>query len=92
MIRFSAEFCHIDYDGYAQYSIEENSFYYEPWNDVDFSIIIGKGYSSLDLNLDTFNVLQLTGFNPRKNWVSQALAVPKSFFIQFLKIYQSVIG
>lgn len=78
MICFSAEFCHIDYDGYAQYSIEENSFYYEPWNDVDFSIIIGKGYSSLDLNLDTFNVLQLTGFNPRKNWVSQALAVPKS--------------
>ena len=78
MICFSVEFCHINYNVYAQYIIEENSFFYDPWNDVDFSIIVGKGYNSLDLNLDSDNVLQLTGYNPRKKWISQALVIPKN--------------
>lgn len=78
MIYFSSEFCHIQFDGCAQYIIDEDSFCYKPWKDVDFSIIVGKGYNSLDLKLKTANVLQLTGFNPRKNWVPQSLVVPKN--------------
>lgn len=88
MICFFIDFGHINYDGYAQYVIEEDSFYYDPWNDIDFSIIVGKGYNSLDINLNTVNVLQLTGFNPIKNWVPQSLVVPKSK-TGFLKVYIS---
>ena len=85
MIKFilknlSFKFVHKDdiLSGKAQYIKNENSFFYEPWNDVNFSILIRNGYNSLDVNLQTKKALQLTGLNPQMNWIRKNLIVPKA--------------
>ena len=77
MIKFLI-FPHKDilFSGEAQYLNQENSFFYKPWNDVDFSIIIGNGYNSLDVNLETRKIVQLTGLNPKNNWIKKNIIIP----------------
>ena len=76
MIRFSINYDDFNLIGKAQYIEEENSFYYEPWNDVDFSIMLGNGYNSLDVDLSTNYILQLTGLNPKHNWIDKNIVAP----------------
>lgn len=76
MIRFSINYEDFNLIGKAQYIENENSFYYVPWNDVDFSIMLGNGYNSLDVNLDVKYILQLTEFNPKYNWIEKDILSP----------------
>ena len=66
----------IDFKGQALYLKDEQSFFYDPWNDVDFSILIAYGYNSLDINLNSGRVLQMTGLNPSCKWISKELTAP----------------
>ena len=61
MMQFVVEYKATNFNGEPQYLKDECSFIYTPWNYVDFSIMIGEGYNSLDLNLDDGYILQLTG-------------------------------
>ena len=76
MIGFSVLYKNINFLGEAQYIDDESSFYYKPWNYVDYALVIGNGYNSLDVNLKTMNVVQLTGLNPKRNWIKKNLSVP----------------
>ncbi len=78
MITFSILHKKITLSGRAQYISEENSFFYSPWNNVDFSITIGNGYNSLDVDLKTGRILQLTGLNPRNRWIEKEISTPKA--------------
>ena len=78
MISFFVDYNYINMVGETQYIKNESSFYYEPWNEVNFSIIIGKTYTSLDVDLDTMRVLQVTGFNPSNNWIERRLSIPQA--------------
>ena len=55
-------------NGTPVYINSENSFSYEPWNECDFSIIIGRGYNSLDVSLSTKNIVHVSGLNPKYTW------------------------
>ena len=77
-MEFDTNYKKINLIGEAQYLKNENSFFYEPWNNVDFSIIIGNSYSSLDVKLSNMKVVQLTGFNSKDNWIEKKIDVPKA--------------
>ena len=77
MIRFSINHDDFSLIGKGKYIENENSFYYEPWNDGDFSIMLGNGYNSLDVNLNTNYILQLTGLNPKHNWIEKDIIPPQ---------------
>lgn len=77
MMQFVVEYKATNFNGEPQYLKDECSFIYTPWNNVDFSIMIGEGYNSLDLNLDDGYILQLTGFNRNYNWIKKELVLPK---------------
>ena len=51
MIRFTVAYENIVFKGQAQYLKDEYSFFYNPWSNVNFSILIEKGYNSLDIGL-----------------------------------------
>ena len=76
MMRFIITYENIVFNGQAQYLKDESSFFYDPWNDVNFSILIEQGYNSLDINLETGRVLQVTGINPNYNWIEKELVTP----------------
>ena len=57
MIRFTVAYENIVFKGQAQYLKDEYSFFYNPWSNVNFSILIEKGYNSLDIELETGRVL-----------------------------------
>lgn len=78
MIKFYINYKKTNLIGEAQYLKNENSFFYEPWNNVDFSIIVGNSYSSLDVKLSNMTVVQLTGFNSKSNWIEKNIDVPKA--------------
>ena len=46
MIRFIVDYKNIVFNGEAQYLKDEYSFFYNPWNDVNFSVLIENGYNS----------------------------------------------
>lgn len=73
---FSFECRNIKFKGQIQYLINEQSFYYYPCNNTSFSIMIGQGYNSLDVDIESGHVLQLTGLNPMQNWISKELGMP----------------
>ena len=52
-------------NGTPVYIESENSFSFEPWNECNFSILIGKGYNSLDVNLNTKKIVHVSGLNPK---------------------------
>lgn len=56
-MRFIVTYENTVFNGQAQYLKDEHSFFYAPWNDVNFSILIGQGYNSLDIKLETGRVL-----------------------------------
>lgn len=85
MMQFFIEYKTININGEPQYLKEEHSFIYMPWNNVNFSIMIGEGYNSLDLNLDNGYILQLSGFNHNYNWIEKELVIPK-FKSGYLKV------
>ena len=76
MMRFTITYENIAFNGQAQYLKEEYSFFCDPWNDVNFSVLIGQGYNSLDIKLQTGRVLQVTGLNPNYNWIEKELVAP----------------
>ena len=76
MIRFTVAYENIVFKGQAQYLKDEYSFFYNPWSNVNFSILIEKGYNSLDIELETGRVLQVTGVNPNYNWIEKELVNP----------------
>lgn len=78
MMRFIITYENTAFNGQAQYLKDEYSFFYDPWNDVNFSILIEQGYNSLDIKLETGRVLQVTGINPSYNWVEKKLVTPAS--------------
>lgn len=78
MIQFTIDYKEVNFKGQAQYIKEEFSFFYAPWNDVNFSILIGNGYNSLDVNLGNSHVMQVTGLNPDYNWIKKDIAVPSA--------------
>ena len=61
MIRFIVDYKNIVFNGEAQYLKDEYSFFYNPWNDVNFSVLIENGYNSLDVKLENGRVFQMTG-------------------------------
>ncbi len=75
-IRFIVTYENNVFSGQAQYLKDEHSFFYDLWNDVNFSILIGQGYNSLDIELETGRVLQVTGLNPNYNWIEKELVTP----------------
>lgn len=77
-MKFIITYENIALNGQAQYLKDECSFFYEPWNDVDFSILIGYGYNSLDVKSERGRVLQVTGINPNYNWIEKELFTPIS--------------
>ena len=78
MMRFIITYENTAFNGQAQYLKDEYSFFYDPWNDVNFSVLIEQGYNSLDIKLETGRVLQVTGINPSYNWVEKKLVPPVS--------------
>lgn len=76
MMRFIITYENIVFNGQAQYLKDEYSFFYDPWNDVNFSILIEHGYNSLDIKLENGRVLQVTGINPNYNWIEKELVAP----------------
>ena len=76
MMRFIITYENVVFNGQAQYLKDESSFFYDPWNAVNFSILIEQGYNSLDINLETGRVLQVTGINPNYNWIEKELVTP----------------
>lgn len=76
MMRFIVTYENIVFNGEAQYLKDEYSFFYDPWNDVNFSILIENGYNSLDVKLKNGRVLQVTGINPNYNWIEKELVAP----------------
>lgn len=62
--------------GTPQYLMEEDSFFFDPWHKSDFSIMIGEGYNSLDVDLGQFEIKQLTGLNPIGSWIPAVLTPP----------------
>lgn len=46
-----------DFTGNLLYDKKENSFIYEPFETIDFSIMIGGAYVGLDISLKTMKVL-----------------------------------
>lgn len=58
------------------YLENEYSFYYEPWNPVDFSIMIDS--ASLDMSLSSMEIKQFTGLSPSVNWVKKPLTPPSA--------------
>lgn len=78
MIHFYTEYRDEFISGVAVYLNTENSFYYEPWNNVDFSLLVGNSYASLDISIGTGRVCQLTGLSPRDAWIEQKLSHPKA--------------
>lgn len=77
-MNFYISYENINLLGEAQYLENEFSFFYEPWNNVDFSIVLGNSYSSLDVKLREKTVVQLTGFNSKDSWIKKTLCVPKA--------------
>ena len=75
-MRFIITYENIEFNGQAQYLKDEYSFFYDPWNDVNFSILIEQGYNSLDVKLETDRVFQVTGINPNYNWIEKELVAP----------------
>ncbi len=75
-MRFIITYENMVFNGQAQYLKDEHSFFYDPWNDVNFSVLIAQGYNSLDMKLETGRVLQVTGINPDYNWVEKELVTP----------------
>lgn len=78
MLEFAIDYVEICFKGQAQYIKQESSFLYHPWNDVNFAIIIGNGYNSLDVNLQNNLVMQVTGLNPSYNWIKKDIIAPFS--------------
>ena len=77
-MRFIITYENTVFNGQAQYLKDEYSFFYDPWNDVNFSVLIEQGYNSLDMKLETGRVLQMTGINPSYNWLEKRLVPPVS--------------
>lgn len=75
---FYISYKHVNFFGESQYLNNEQSFFCDPWNDVDFSIILGNSYCGLDLKLDTLKAMQISGVNPKYNWIHQDLSAPKA--------------
>ena len=73
---FSVKYKEIEYEGMLIYDLKESTFYYEPWNDVDFSIILGSSYIGLDLNLYENKILQMSGYSSKRNWIKKRLTIP----------------
>lgn len=68
------------------YSISEQNFYPASWKKNDYTIIIGSEYVGLDVDLDRKQIVQVSGFSPKKIWVKSSLSLPVgkegSIFIQ----------
>ena len=96
MIRFIVDYKNIVFNGEAQYLKDEYSFFYNPWNDVNFSVLIENGYNSLDVKLENGRVFQMTGLNPDYNWIEKELVIPVSqpgiLMVSFDRKYQEGIG
>lgn len=75
-MKFIITYEDIDFNGQSQYLKDEYSFFYDPWNAVNFSILIENGYNSLDIKLEDGRVLQMTGINPDYNWIEKELVIP----------------
>lgn len=75
-MRFYIKYENTAFYGSPQYILDDESFFYDPWNDTDFSIYIGDSYLSLDIILKSGEVKQLSGFSPRNNWIERSFSVP----------------
>lgn len=64
------------FDGTLQYIVDEHSFIYEPWGNSNFSIILGKEYTSLDVDINSSTVLHVSGLNSMDNWIHVNINVP----------------
>jgi len=68
----------INFKGNPVYIKSEKSFSYQPWNNCNYSLMIGSGYNSLDVNLDKMKVVHLSGLNPMETWQKGKVSVPTS--------------
>lgn len=57
---------------------DEESFDFEPWLECDCSIMIGIGYNSLDVSLNSGVVSHLSGLNSKANWKTGIVEPPKA--------------
>lgn len=80
LMRFYIKYENTAFYGSPQYFLDDESFFYDPWNDTDFSIYIGDSYLSLDIILKSGEVKQFSGFSPRNNWIERSLSVPNYRF------------
>lgn len=77
-MKFIIEYTNEIHIGNPIYVINEKSLYYEPWLECDCSIMIGTGYNSLDVDLNTNKVVHISGLNPKSNWKSGVIHPPKA--------------
>ncbi|HAY73825.1 MAG TPA: hypothetical protein DCY31_08325 [Ruminococcaceae bacterium] len=61
-MRFYIKYENTAFYGSPQYFLDDESFFYDPWNDTDFSIYIGDSYLGLDIILKSGEVKQLSVF------------------------------
>ena len=64
--------------GALKYLSLEKSFYFDPWNSSESSIIIGKSYFGLDFFVKSGEIVQVSGLNPSSTWINKQLVIPKS--------------
>lgn len=77
------------------YDSNEESIIMEPSPDSDFTLMLGSAYLGLDINLDTREVVGISGFCPKRNWENKMLSIPKTFEdgkLFFQEAHQHQIG
>ncbi len=60
------------------YVINEQSLIYLPWQENNFSLILGKTYCGLDISSRTGEIVQIAGLNPMQFWIQRSLSYPTS--------------
>lgn len=73
-LKFLAKYLVVPRLGEPIYILNEHSFYYDPWNVVNFSIMIGS--AGLDASLDSKQIMQYTGYSSSETWIRKKLFPP----------------
>ncbi len=60
------------------YNLVEKSFIYEPFEDSDFSLMLGASYVGLDINIKTMLAVQVSGYSPKSTWKLTSSSPPNA--------------
>ena len=66
------------YVGAPIYDLEEKEFSFEPWGNTSFAVMLGAAYVSLDIAAENGIAYYVSGYSPKRLWISQRLSTPDS--------------